>query len=32
MAPQIFFFNEGGYFDQKLAEESDKNSPDALKR
>ena len=28
--PQIFFSNEKGYFDQKLPEESNKNSPDAL--
>ena len=28
--PQIFFFNERGYFDQKLPEESNKNGPDAL--
>ena len=30
MAPQIFFFNERGYFDQKLPEKSNKNGPDAL--
>ena len=28
--PQIFFFNERGYIDQKLPEESNKNGPDAL--
>ena len=28
--PQIFFFDERGYIDQKLPEESNKNGPDAL--
>ena len=28
--PQIFFFSERGYIDQKLSEESSKNGPDAL--
>ncbi len=28
--PQIFFSDERGYFDQKLAAESNKNSPEAL--
>ena len=30
IAPNFFFSNEKGYFDQKLPEESNKNSPDAL--
>ena len=30
--PLIFFLIKRGYFDQKLPEESEKNSPDALQQ